>query len=127
MDVRSVEIARLYGYRRYETKDGRRVDEGIIMQEQLSRAKQGENHEMMDFERETLRSNWPFNKDVIARAEEQISTYHMKGCMLRMRYLYSPCSFGHFLQQRVRPKRKKPVALATGFIDSLYEKLGAWK
>ncbi|CAM3484115.1 hypothetical protein SHVI106290_16695 [Shewanella violacea] len=22
--------------------------------------------------------------------------YHMKGCMLRMRYLYSPCSFGHF-------------------------------
>ena len=72
-----------------------------ITQQQLSRAKQGENHEMMAFERETLRSNWPFNKDVIARAEEQISTYHMKGCMLRMRYLYSPCSFGHFLQQRV--------------------------
>ncbi|QFU24855.1 hypothetical protein FM038_023805 [Shewanella eurypsychrophilus] len=35
----------------------------------------------------------------------------------------SPCSFGHLS----RLKRKKPVALATGFIDSLYEKLGAWK
>ena len=47
-----------------------RMDEGRIMQEQLSRAKQGENHEMMAFKRETLRSNWPFNKDVIARAED---------------------------------------------------------
>ena len=38
------------------------------------RVKQGENHAMMAFERETWRSNWLFNKDVIARTEEQLST-----------------------------------------------------
>ena len=43
------------------------MDKGRIMQEQLSRVKQGENHAMMAFERETWRSNWLFNKDVIAR------------------------------------------------------------
>ncbi|AQS35305.1 hypothetical protein Sps_00084 [Shewanella psychrophila] len=43
------------------------------MQELFSRAKQGENHEMMAFERETWRSNRPFNKNVIARAEEYLS------------------------------------------------------
>ena len=50
------------------------MDKGRIMQEQLSRVKQGDNHAMMAFERETWRSNWPFNKDVIARTEEQLST-----------------------------------------------------
>ncbi|MBE7214527.1 hypothetical protein MK852_00680 [Shewanella benthica] len=39
------------------------------MQEQLSRVKQGDNHAMMAFERETWKSNWPFNKEVIARTE----------------------------------------------------------
>ena len=50
------------------------MDKGRIMQEQLSRVKQGDNHAMMAFERETWRSNWLFNKDVIARTEEQLST-----------------------------------------------------
>ena len=45
------------------------MDKGRIMQEQLSRVKQGENHAMMAFERETWRSNRLFNKDVIARTE----------------------------------------------------------
>ena len=45
------------------------MDKGRIMQELLSRVKQGDNHEMMAFERETWRSNWPFNKEVIARTE----------------------------------------------------------
>ncbi|SQH76720.1 protein of unknown function [Shewanella benthica] len=45
------------------------MDKGRIMQELLSRVKQGDNHAMMAFEREKWRSNWLFNKDVIARTE----------------------------------------------------------
>ena len=46
------------------------------------RVKQGENHAMMAFERETWRSNWLFNKDVIARTEEQLSTRTRSGIQL---------------------------------------------
>ena len=51
--------------------------------------------------------------------QELFTAYHMKGCMLRMRYLCSPCE--KVISKAV--KRKNPQHEVLG----IYRLLGAWK